>query len=333
MPWSEPGGPATLALAALLLSAGATRWSIGHAHRRGLLDAPGARRSHALPTPRGGGIGIALAALAACAWLAGARGEPVWLLVAAGLGVVAATGWWDDHRPLPVAPRLLAHALAAGLLAAALLLQGAGMAAALAGALLALGLVNAWNFIDGIDGLAASQALLCALGLWVVLTGGAALLALVLAAACLGFLPFNAPRARVFLGDVGSGSLGYLLAVLLASAFAASPAPAWPLLLMGVSAVLADTALTLAWRVRRGQRVWQPHVEHAYQRWARAAGHPRVAAGYALWTIVAIGFMLATMNGSVAVLLASAVAWALASAAAWRWLHRAHSGRTEGFGS
>ena len=333
MPWSEPAALAALALGSALVSAGATAWSIAHARRRGLIDAPGERRSHALPTPRGGGIGIAIVALLACAWLALRTDAASWGAVTAGVLLVAAAGWWDDHRPLPVAPRLLAHAVAAALLGVALLVQGAGVPVALAGTALALGLVNAWNFIDGIDGLAASQALLGALGLAMLLPPGAALLAVAVAGACLGFLPFNAPRARVFLGDVGSGSLGYLVAVLLASAFAVRPANAWPLLLFPVLTVLADAGLTLAWRIRRRERVWQPHVQHAYQRWARAAGHPRVALAYALWTSAAIGFMLATMNGNAAVQLAVAGSWALVSAAAWRWLHRAHAGRTEGLGS
>lgn len=334
MPWSEPARLAALAAAAMLVSAAATAWSIAHARRRGLLDMPGARRSHRVATPRGGGIGIAIAGVLACAWLAmGDATAAPWALIGLGLAIVAAAGWWDDHRPLPVAPRLLAHAAAALLLGAALLWQGAGAAAALAGAVLALGLVNAWNFIDGIDGLAASQALLCALGLALVVPPGPAWLAVAVAAACLGFLPFNVPRARVFLGDVGSGSLGYLVAVLLAAGFAARPAAAWLLLLLGPSAVLADSALTLAWRIGRGERFWQPHAQHAYQRWARAAGHPRVALAYALWTIIAVGFMLAMVNGAVGLQLAIAGSWALTSVAAWQWLHRTHAGRTEGRGS
>ena len=75
-------------------------------------------------------------------------------------------------------------------------------------------LVNVWNFMDGIDGLAASQAALCAAALTLLVAGGWGLLAVVLCATCVGFLPFNLPRARIFLGDVGSGALGYVLAAL-----------------------------------------------------------------------------------------------------------------------
>src|SRR3546814_3920624 len=119
--------------------------------------------------------------------------------------------------------------------------------------------------MDGIDGIAALQAL--------VVAGGGALLAgdpasrwmaLALAAACLGFLPLNLPRARIFLGDVGSGALGYALALVIVLAAvgggeASSPA-AWMLLLLPPSAFLVDAALTLAARIFRGERWWTPHV-------------------------------------------------------------------------
>lgn len=334
MQWSDPAGvPAfAVALVAALVSVLGSAWAIGHAHRRGMLDAPGERRSHASATPRGGGVGIVVACLVACAWLAAVEGA-AWLLVGAGLVLVAGVGWWDDHRPLPAWPRLLAHAGAALLLGLSLLWQGAGPWVAVVGTVLGLGLVNAWNFMDGINGLASSQALLCAAALAWVAPPAAGMLGLVMAAACIGFLPFNFPRARLFLGDVGSGSLGYLLAVLLANAFAAHPPGSWPLLLLGPLAMLVDSSLTLAWRVRRGERWWQPHVSHAYQRWARAQGHARVTLAYGLWTAAALGFMLAALNGAVAVRITVAAGWGLGCLLAWRWLHRAYAGRTEGFGS
>lgn len=328
MPWSEPaaaGLPAAIGMAAVagLLSALGSAWAISHARHRGLIDQPGDRRNHAEPTPRGGGIGIAAACLLATLGLAAGSGASfAWAWVAAGLLVVALAGWWDDHRPLPAWPRLLAHALAAACLAQALRLQGADLAVVIAAAVLALVLVNAWNFMDGSNGLAASQALLCMLGFAVVLGGGWRLLALAAAASCLGFLPFNFPRARVFLGDVGSGALGYLLAAVLAAALAARPPQAWPLLLLPPMAMLADAGLTLLWRIRRGERWWQPHVQHAYQRWSRRDGHARVATGYAVWTFSAVAIMLAMLNWPPRPALGVALAVLLASAGAWRWLHR-----------
>src|SRR5690606_10848480 len=301
----------------------------------GLVDQPGARRSHAEPTPRGGGIGIAFACLLAMLAIAFDAPDPSpWMAATCGLLLVAAIGWWDDHRPLPAWPRLLAHALAAACLAWALHRQGAGPLAVAAAFALVLVMINAWNFMDGINGLAASQALLCALGYAVVLGDGWRLLALTVAAACLGFLPFNFPRARVFLGDVGSGALGYLVAALVAAGFASRPPQAWPLLLLPPLAMLADAGLTLLWRAFRGDRWWQPHVQHAYQRWSRRQGHARVAAAFAGWTFAAVALMLQALHWPAHLALGAALAGLLASAGAWRWLHlRYANNNTEGFGT
>ena len=340
MPWSEQAVslPAMLAagfVVALALSALGSRWAIVHAHRNDLLDQPGERRSHAVPTPRGGGIGIVLAcSLALLAIGVGATRPGSWLLVAAGLLLVAAIGWWDDHRPLPAWPRLLVHAVAAACLASAIHLQGAPALAVAAAFAATVVLVNAWNFMDGIDGLAASQGLLCALAFAAVLGDAWRAAALVVAGACLGFLPFNFPKARVFLGDVGSGALGYLLAALLAAGFGSRPVPVWPLLLLPAMAMLVDTGLTLLWRLRRGDRWWQAHVQHAFQRWSRWHGHVRVTAAFAGWTFVAAAIMLAALQWPPGVAPGVALAALLASAVAWRWLHRRyHKDKTEGFGT
>lgn len=292
MRWSEP---ALLSAAAFAVSCCATAWARAHARRRGLVDLPGERRSHDLPTPRGGGIGIAVAALGAAVWLAWVN-DGGWAWVALGLVLVAGAGWWDDHRPLPAWPRLLAHAAAGACLAAGTLHAGAPMGAALVALLLVPVLVNVWNFIDGIDGLATSQALLAALALGWALDGAGRLLALAVAAACAGFLPFNFPKARIFLGDVGSGALGYLLAVLVVIGLSSRPLAAWPVLLLPLSICLVDAGLTLARRVARREPWWQPHVQHLYQRLARHLGHPRVTLAYAGWTALAIGIMLGLLR-------------------------------------
>lgn len=303
------------------MSAIATAWARAHARRRGLLDAPGARRSHSQPTPRGGGIGIALAGLSACALLAWTAGN-AWVWIGAGLLLVAGLGWWDDHRPLPAWPRLLAHIAAGSCLAIGLWMQGAAIPAIVAAFLLVPVLVNVWNFIDGIDGLAASQALLGALGLACMLDGPGRVLAVVLAAACAGFLPFNLPRARIFLGDVGSGALGYLLAVLLAVGVSGQPAGWWPILLLPVATCLIDSGLTLGWRAMRGEAWWQPHVQHLYQQLARRHGHPPVTMAYAGWTTVAIGIMLAGSWMAVVPFWSGAAVFLGLSMAAWFGLHR-----------
>ncbi len=171
MRWSEPVVLAACAVAALVVSMACTAWAIAYARRCGMLDQPGERRSHATATPRGGGIGIAVALLLAMCLLGGWV-DAGWWPIAGGLLLVAGVGWGDDHRPLPIALRLGAHALAGVALAWGLHLQDAGLPAVLAALVLVPVLVNAWNFMDGIDGLATSQALLCAAALASLLGGG-----------------------------------------------------------------------------------------------------------------------------------------------------------------
>lgn len=331
MRWSEPAALALLSAAAFALSGSATAWARAHARRRGLLDLPGERRSHGLPTPRGGGVGIALAGVCTCVLLAWSAGSG-WAWVGAGLVLVAGAGWWDDHRPLPAWPRLLAHAVAGACLAVGAVQQGAPVAVAVAALLVVPVLVNVWNFIDGIDGLAASQALLGSLALACVLDGPGRVLAVVVAAASGGFLPFNLPRARIFLGDVGSGALGYLLAVLLVAGLASGPPGEWPLLLLPVAVCLVDAGLTLGRRMVRGEPWWQPHAQHLYQRLARRYGHPRVTFLYAGWTALAIGIMLGLCREAAIWAWIGTVGFCGLSMAAWWRLHLGHGNGSEGIG-
>ncbi|MBP6750927.1 MAG: hypothetical protein KA144_14935, partial [Xanthomonadaceae bacterium] len=102
-------------------------------------------------------------------------------------------------------------------------------------------------------------------------------------------LPFNLPKARLFLGDVGSGALGYAMAWLAGLAMVRLPESAWLWLTLPLSAFVLDAGLTLFSRVLRGERWWLPHVEHVYQRWARRTGsHLAVSGAYALWTLIAV---------------------------------------------
>lgn len=328
MRWSEP---ALLAAAAFALSCLATAWARAHARRRGLLDLPGERRSHELPTPRGGGIGIALAGLCTCGWLAFAGGSG-WVWTGQGLALVAAAGWWDDHRPLPAWPRLLAHIAAGACLAAGALQAGAPFMVAVAAFLLVPVLVNVWNFIDGIDGLAASQALLAALAFAMVREAQGFGLGLALAAACAGFLPFNLPKARIFLGDVGSGALGYLLAVLVVGGLPGRSLGDWPILLLPLAACLVDAGLTLAGRLMRGEPWWQPHVQHLYQRLARRWGHPRATLAYAGWTALSIGIMLVLYRVPDGWARVGVAVFFVMSMAAWLRLQRRLGKGIEGIG-
>src|SRR3546814_69812 len=172
--------------------------------------------------------------------------------------------------------------------------------------------------MDGINGIAGSQAALVALAL-AMLAGdsGWRLGALLLAAACIGFLPFNLPRARVFLGDVGSGAIGFMLAALMVQAVA-STALHWPMALVLVSAFAVDSALTLGKRIVQRKAWWLPHREHSYQ-WLVRAGFPhwQVTLGYAVWTLLALAYVrLAPLGDGV---LAAAI-WLLATVLIWFWL-------------
>ncbi len=272
-----------------------TAWARGYALRRNLLDQPGERRSHASATPRGGGISVVMVLLLAGTWLAWRfPGQREWFgSFGAGLVLVAGIGWVDDHRPLSPWLRLLVHVLAAGALTAGFWLDGAGPWVAITAFLLALGLINAWNFMDGIDGLAASQAGIVSIGLWIVLPSPWNWLAMALIGATAGFLPFNFPKARIFLGDVGSGTLGFALAALLAAGLGkGNPSITWLVWALPVTAFVVDTAFTLAWRILNRERWWTPHVQHAYQRWARQMGHGRVTTFFALFTAGTVGVWL-----------------------------------------
>jgi UDP-N-acetylmuramyl pentapeptide phosphotransferase/UDP-N-acetylglucosamine-1-phosphate transferase len=296
-----------------------------YALRRKLIDQPGERRSHRVATPRGGGIAIVASALLALGWMASTHAVSMRTLasIAAGLLLVAGIGWLDDHRPLSPWLRLAVQAVAAAFVSAALLASGHSPAFAAFGFGVVMVLVNVWNFMDGIDGLAASQALLVAAGwAWLAWPGPWAWMLFALATACLGFLPFNLPPSKIFLGDVGSGALGYLLAIGLL--WLPPGALAWPWLAwLPLSAFLVDATLTLLARILRGERWWAPHLQHAYQRWALRTGrHGPVSLAYALWTACAVATMVSargagTGEGAVALFMGYA-----AAATAWAWLRR-----------
>jgi UDP-N-acetylmuramyl pentapeptide phosphotransferase/UDP-N-acetylglucosamine-1-phosphate transferase len=185
-------------------------------------------------------------------------------------------------------------------------------------------LINIWNFMDGINGIAGSQAMLIASALAVLVGGGiwmyaAALLAL----ACLGFLPFNLPTARVFLGDVGSGAIGFMVAALLVQSVALN-ALAWPMALVLVSAFFVDSALTLGKRIMQGKAWWRAHREHTYQ-WLVRAGyaHWQVTLGYFGWSALAVALVLELPYGDNVL---PATLWLLVTTLVWFWL-RVHARR------
>lgn len=297
-----------------------------YAVRRELIDHPGERRSHDVPTPRGGGVAIVIALLVAACVL-GWRNPQQIVLIAGfviGLLLVAGVGMVDDHKPLSPWLRLGVQALAAVVLALAVAGTSGNLSVSLIAFVAVMVLTNVWNFMDGINGIAATQAALVAGGLILVIGGVWTWVAVALFAACLGFLPFNFPKARIFLGDVGSGALGYAIATLLVvSLMDGRLSP--PLLLLPLSAFLVDSGLTLLRRIVKRERWWTPHAQHAYQRWAsRSGSHGVVTFMYAGWTSAAwlLAWWLAPKAEGQVVLWC--LVWFTMAAASWAWLQRAH---------
>jgi UDP-N-acetylmuramyl pentapeptide phosphotransferase/UDP-N-acetylglucosamine-1-phosphate transferase len=285
---------ALVILFAFFIALGVVRAAIAYAHRRGMFDQPGQRRSHKMPTPRGGGIGVIVSVLLTVpvcllylpsAW-------PLQLVIAllAAVLLVACIGWWDDHSSLPALPRFGVQILAAALFSAALLAGGLSWLwlppLVLAGAWS----INLHNFMDGIDGLLAQQGIFVAAGLAVLswLAGQHALAAAsaCLAAACLGFWCYNRSPARIFMGDVGSGSIGLLLFALTAMLWRVNWLLLWPALILS-SAFVTDATLTLLTRILGGRRWYTAHREHLYQ-WIVRRGHTHAAgaAWYVGWNLL-----------------------------------------------
>lgn len=288
-------GAAGLCAAAFAVSALFTRLAIAYAHHRGMLDQPGFRRSHTLPTPRGGGIGLVMGALPAVAlalgWWPGSH-DPVTVIALCVAGVmVAFAGWADDHRGMGVLPRLLIQFVAAVFLMAALLADAQLNWLWLpVGVFLAVWSINLHNFMDGIDGILGLQVLFVGTAWGVLAThagqAAVALAAFGMAAAAAGFLLFNWPPARIFMGDVGSGFAGFLVFALLVMLCVRVRLALWPALIL-CSAFVADASLTLAWRMWRGKRWYSAHREHLYQ-WLARCGFNHMQTGfiYMAWNLL-----------------------------------------------
>jgi UDP-N-acetylmuramyl pentapeptide phosphotransferase/UDP-N-acetylglucosamine-1-phosphate transferase len=288
----------------------------------GALDQPNPRSLHSRPVPRSGGLGVLLATALGMA----ATAAPIWL--AAAVGLVASLSWLDDQKQLPILGRLTGHLVAAGIVAWGGGLADWGVGAMAAAVVGMVWMTNLYNFMDGADGLAGGMASFGfgALALAALAAGDAdgALLAGSIAAGAAGFLLFNFPPARIFMGDVGSIPLGFLAAALGLDGVRRELWPLWfPLLVF--SPFIVDASVTLLRRALRGERFWQAHREHYYQRQVRMGwSHRRLAvAEYALMVAMA-ALALALRKAPAAVqvaglALAAAVYAGLAIGIARRW--------------
>jgi UDP-N-acetylmuramyl pentapeptide phosphotransferase/UDP-N-acetylglucosamine-1-phosphate transferase len=299
-----------------LVSAVGTAMSRAYALRRRLVDEPGDRRAHSVATPRGGGAGPVIAILA---WLVidgGLAASETWR-VAFALGIVALVGWWDDHASLPASRRLLVHVVAGLAVAGALADPRVHPGVFLGVVALVTVLVNVWNFMDGINGLAASQVAIVA-GAFALLPTPHRSASIAVALAALAFLPFNFPKARVFLGDVGSGALGLAVAWLgAATAIDMEFGPTVLLLGLPLSAFMVDAGLTLSRRILRGERWWEPHSQHLYQGLARRFGHVPAMLAYATWTMLAALAMVALGDAAWPFIMASLTVCYTGAALLW----------------
>lgn len=271
----------------VVLSWALTGLATWYAARAGLLDHPGERHSHRQVTPRGGGAGPALTLMMVTLLIAPSTIPAYWIsCVVPGFVVLAMTGWWDDHRSLGVLPRFIVQLAVTVYLLGCVVSSGwtGGLFEMVFAGLCVIWLTNLFNFMDGSNGMAGLQAVFagCVLAwlFWIAGDNQSSLLGLLLAAACAGFLPWNLGRARVFMGDVGSLSLGFGIAALLVSGVT-SGAFALPIGFLVMLLFLTDASLTLLARVLRGERWYNAHRQHLYQRLiAHGWSHSRVAVLY-----------------------------------------------------
>lgn len=296
-----------------------------YALARSLIDVPNARSSHSVPTPRGGGVAIVLSFLVALPILAW-TGAITWLLALALLGAggwIAVIGFLDDHGHIAARWRLLAHFGGAawalfwigGMTAFTVFGQDVhlGWFGYVIGAFYLVWMLNLYNFMDGIDGLASVEAICACVGACLVYwIGGYASLGIapaMLAMAVLGFLIWNFPPARIFMGDAGSGFLGLVLGVLSLHAAWSDAVFLWAwLILLGV--FIVDATFTLIRRLLRGDKVYEAHRSHGYQYASRKVGSHRpvtvaISAINLLWLVpVAILVVMRYLDGAVGLILA-----------------------------
>lgn len=266
------------------------------ARRYHALDIPNERSSHELPTPRGGGLAISVIVLLTALALSVFGGFNLWSYLVTG-ALIAFIGWRDDRESLPAQQRFLAQGIATLIILftigywQTIEFSGVGiLSLGWLGFLLTLmwivGLTNAYNFMDGIDGIAGGVACVGGLG-WALLSTNETviLMGIAIAAASLGFLAYNWSPARIFMGDVGSTLLGFTFAVfsLLTAAPVIGVLILWPFIF--------DAVLTFLLRLAHHENVFAAHRSHLYQRLIKLGySHAQVASLYIALTVIGVGF-------------------------------------------
>lgn len=274
------------------------------AKRFRIMDLPGHRSSHETPTPRAGGLAILIAAAITVLLLVPAWTSVAFIVAAGFIAAVAIVSFLDDVYSLPNMPRFMVHIAAATTLIYLVKLKVVNFGlpyvhfvlpeafATVFAVLFAVAFLNFFNFMDGINGIAAFQGMTGGLTIAILLAIGSGreprsiLLAAGVAGACLGFLPHNFPNARVFMGDIGSATIGFGLAILTFVGAKITDIP-WIAFVLPLGVFLYDATFTVFKRAFRKEHFWKAHREHHYQLLIRAGWSHRAVA------LLNLGLMIA----------------------------------------
>lgn len=292
--------PATVAVALLALFL--TGVTLRYLRRRKIYDLPNDRSSHAIPTPRGGGMAVIGVTIGAWLLPVADGSDPALVVVVAAAAALAAVSWIDDVRSLSPLVRLGVQILAVAVTMAWLIDDGPvfqGLLPPLLDTILAAVLliwfINLFNFMDGIDAISAVECICVCIGLVLIgavqgANGVPPWLPSALAAATFGFLWWNRPPARIFLGDVGSVPIGFLLGWMLLKTAAAGY---WGAAVILPLYYLADATITLIRRAVQGEKVWQAHRQHFYQQAVQSGrGHGAVSGAVFCTNMALVGLAL-----------------------------------------
>lgn len=253
--------------------------------RTQLLAIPNERSSHSLPAPSGGGAGF-VAVILLCGVLLCLYGYfTVNMLIAllGGGGGVACVGWLDDRHGVSAGIRFAVHCAVGIWTLFWVGVSWQNPAATLFFFVMIVWFINCYNFMDGIDGLAAGEAVVAGFLAAALCGGSAGSLCFLTASAVLGFLYWNWPRAKIFMGDAGSGILGYIFALAWLLETTENPTGFFTIPLL-LACFLVDSVLTLLWRVCRGEKWYMAHRLHVYQTFAETLSHRTVTVVFMLIT-------------------------------------------------